>query len=311
MSPLEHRYRRLLQLLPETHRAARGEELLGLLLDLDDGRTRPSTRQAVGLIGLAIRLRLGNLSTAGNVLFSAFLVAYGTAEIGQLIDFYSGGSTAVVISAPAHFSTILLASALGHLAVTIAWILGARYAAVALQAVAIAALPVGYLLVTRHALVADLLATVSVGLIVELALLSVLAVAARQRWTTPKSPVLWLVVVALAVLAWKAVGTWGRHGMHFLILPSYISWVAAAIVASTAVFLLRRRRWPIVVAGALVGFGIGKLLPSTLLQLAYGRYTWMVSIAVGTFLLVGGTMLTRRLLNQPGTSNPRDNPLID
>ena len=44
MAPLERRYRRLLQLLPADHRAARGQELLGLLLDLDDGRSRPSFR---------------------------------------------------------------------------------------------------------------------------------------------------------------------------------------------------------------------------------------------------------------------------
>lgn len=309
MSPLEHRYRRLLQLLPETHRAARGEELLGLLLDLDDGRTRPSARQAVGVIGLAVRLRLGTLSSAGNVLFSALLVAYGTAEIGHLIDDYTGGLTAVVVTGPRYLPAILLASALGQLAVTIAWILGARYAAVALQAVATAAIPVGQLLVTRHVSVGDLLATFSVGLILQLALLSVLALAARRRWTTPEPPVLWLAVVALAVLAWKAVAAWGRHGMYYPILPPYVSWVAAGIAAASAVFLLRRRRWPFVVVGALVGFGIGRLLPSGLLQLAYGGYSWLISIAVGTLLLVGsGKLLTRRLLSQSGTSTPETTP---
>ena len=54
MSPLERRYRRLLRVMPAGHRAERGEELLGLLLDLDEahGRRRPSLRQASGLVWL-------------------------------------------------------------------------------------------------------------------------------------------------------------------------------------------------------------------------------------------------------------------
>ncbi|GAA5186693.1 hypothetical protein GCM10023322_33520 [Rugosimonospora acidiphila] len=72
MNPLERRYRRLLNLLPADHRVARGEELLGLLLDLDHGRTRPTIRQTAGILGLALRLRLG---AAGSLLLTAFVVA--------------------------------------------------------------------------------------------------------------------------------------------------------------------------------------------------------------------------------------------
>jgi hypothetical protein len=62
-APLERRYRRLLRLLPPDHRAARGDELLGVLLDIDAGRTRPSPRQALGVAGLALRLRLRGHAT--------------------------------------------------------------------------------------------------------------------------------------------------------------------------------------------------------------------------------------------------------
>src|SRR5262249_4339740 len=108
MSPLEHRYRRLLRLLPEQHRAARGEELLGLLLDFDEGRSRPSTRQALGVLGLAIRLRLGGLPSAVLFLFGAFLVAYSSMPVGQLIDDYTGAFRPVDLPLLRHATPILL-----------------------------------------------------------------------------------------------------------------------------------------------------------------------------------------------------------
>ncbi|GAA2603120.1 hypothetical protein GCM10010399_37470 [Dactylosporangium fulvum] len=89
---LERRYRRLLRLLPADHRAARGEELLGLLIDLDEGRTRPSLRQAVGVFGLALRLRLPR---AASLLLAAFLVAYSTAVLETVYRINTGAIRSV------------------------------------------------------------------------------------------------------------------------------------------------------------------------------------------------------------------------
>lgn len=56
MSYVERCYRRLIRLLPAEERAARGDELLGLLLDLESDRRLPSVREVAGLLALTVRL---------------------------------------------------------------------------------------------------------------------------------------------------------------------------------------------------------------------------------------------------------------
>lgn len=296
MSSLERRYRRLIRLLPRQHRAARGEELLGLLLDLDDDRTRPSARQTLGLIGLAIRLRLGQLPAAGTVLFSAFLIAIGTASIGSLIDGYTGASATAVMSGPtgsAVFAAVLLPPALARLGATVAWVLGARRTAAAFEAAAVVVIWLApTLLIDRPFSIANLGRVIP---LLDLALLCVLSVAARRRWTTPRPRPLWLAAVALALIAWKAVAVWGRHGIYYLVLPPYIGWAGAAVTAATAIFLLRRRPWPVATVASLASIGIGRLLPSVLMDLGYGRFGWLTTFIFGTVLLaVAGKLLTRQ-----------------
>ena len=125
MGPLERRYRRLLRLLPADHRAARDEELLGLLLDLDSGRTRPSLRQAVGVFGLALRLRLPG---AASRLLTAFLVAFSTEIVGTGYRISTGAITVSLDSRLPiqNVALALLIPALLRLAIAVAWILGAR-----------------------------------------------------------------------------------------------------------------------------------------------------------------------------------------
>jgi hypothetical protein len=52
-------YRRLLRAYPPAYRAAYGEEIVGTLLEVSEGRGRPSARECAGLVagGLAARLR--------------------------------------------------------------------------------------------------------------------------------------------------------------------------------------------------------------------------------------------------------------
>ncbi|HYU86119.1 MAG TPA: hypothetical protein VEK80_15070 [Kribbellaceae bacterium] len=64
MTPLERRYRRLMRLLPAQYRAARGEELVSLLLDLDSDRTRPRPAEVLSLVAFALRLRLAAVTVS-------------------------------------------------------------------------------------------------------------------------------------------------------------------------------------------------------------------------------------------------------
>lgn len=270
MNPLEERYRRLLLLLPRAHRAARGEELLGLLLDLDDGRSRPSARQVFGLIGLACRLRLAALPVAGAMLFSAFLVALGTMQVGQLIDAYTGAVMPTDLPGLRQATPDLLAAALPPLGVAVAWILGARRTALAVETAGLAYFA----------------AQAKLGWLgLPLLMFPVLALAVYRRWTTPRPRSLWLASVVLAVLAWKAIGVWGRHGIYYPVPPSYVGWIAAAALAVTAVIVARRRHWLLMATAAGLAAGAGMLLPAFTLQLAYGEHGWLTSITIATTML--------------------------
>jgi hypothetical protein len=211
MDPLERRYRRLLRLLPADHRAARGEELLGLLLDLDAGRTRPSPRQAVGVVGLALRLRLPGAAT---LLLTAFLVASGT-EIAGTAHRIGTGATTVVLDDryPIQDVTLaLLVPALLRLAVAVAWILGARRATLLACAALLAwSLAVGGLL--------RLDVVVFVGL----------GAAAALRWWPPRHRrTALLAAIPLAMLAWTLAAASGTDlGLGLLAVTAVVALVGA------------------------------------------------------------------------------------
>ncbi|GAA4537595.1 hypothetical protein [Amycolatopsis samaneae] len=56
-TPIERRYLRLLALYPRAHRAAHGEEMLGVLLDGAEGRSRPGMAETVDLLWGAVQVR--------------------------------------------------------------------------------------------------------------------------------------------------------------------------------------------------------------------------------------------------------------
>jgi hypothetical protein len=75
-SLLARRYRRLLFTYPRAYRRLRGEELLGALLDAaPSGRTRPTAREAVNLIGHGLRARLGRPASRTVVAWAVLTVA--------------------------------------------------------------------------------------------------------------------------------------------------------------------------------------------------------------------------------------------
>jgi hypothetical protein len=193
MGPLERRYRRLLRLLPADHRAARGEELLGLLLDLDSGRTRPSLRQAVGVFGLALRLRLPG---AASLLLTAFLVAFSTEIVATAYRISTG---AITVSVDSRFpirnvALALLIPALLRLAIAVAWILGARRMTLVLCATLLA-----YSAATGGLLRLDLVICVGLG------------VAAWRWWPTPRPRVVLLATIPFAMLLWTLSAAWNMY----------------------------------------------------------------------------------------------------
>lgn len=211
MGPLERRYRRLLRLLPADHRAARGEELLGLLLDLDSGRTRPSSRQAAGVVGLALRLRLPR---AASLLFTAFLVAFST-EIAAIA--YQVGTSAVTIGVDSrplvqHATLTLLIPALLRLAIAVAWVLGAPRT----TWVACAAL-LAYSGAEGGLLRVDLVVLVGLG-----------AAAALRWWPPRRSRMVLLASIPLAMLSWTLSAAWNMD-----LLGSLLGITAVVVLLGT------------------------------------------------------------------------------
>ncbi|WP_432991760.1 hypothetical protein [Dactylosporangium sp. CA-233914] len=219
MGPLERRYRRLLRLLPAGHRAARGEELLGLLLDLDDGRDRPSLRQAVGVFGLALRLRLAG---AASLLLAAFLVAYSTEILEIVYSINTGGSISVDSRFPMHNTAlVLLIPSLLRIGLTVSWIVGARRTALAVLAVLLAY-------------------SLSAGgpWLLDVALLVPLGAAVAWRWPAPRPRVVLLATIPLAMLLWTLMAVWNVY-----MLPDSKLLSVSAVVALLGMVggLLRHR----------------------------------------------------------------------
>ncbi|GAA3265068.1 hypothetical protein Dvina_16325 [Dactylosporangium vinaceum] len=222
-APLERRYRRLLHLLPPDHRAARGEELLGLLLDLDEGRDRPSPRQALGVIGLGLRLRLPG---AASLLMAALLIAF-TAEPARDAYLLSTGAIAFAPDAGSPLSiwtALVLAPTLFRLSVTVAWLLGARRTALALFAAPPA---ISAVLFGGGVRPVDLL-------------LLPLAAAVIWRWPAPRPRFALLAAIPFAMLLLALTAGLNRPWSSASSLP--VAAVVAVIGAAGSV--LARRRTP-------------------------------------------------------------------
>ncbi|GLZ58457.1 hypothetical protein Misp05_20330 [Micromonospora sp. NBRC 107095] len=268
MSSLERRYRRLLRLLPAAHRTARGEELLGLLLDLDHGRRHPSRHETLHIIALAIRLRLTTpvTTTALTTALSALLVAAGTQPAGQTLDLFTGAvlptdMPAIIASWPQIVGLGLL-----PLAPLIAWLCGAARTALTVQAIFLTATVGWFVVDARNGGLGTNLGQQLFTTAVPVSILVLLVIAARERWTAPRPRLFWWALVPLGILAWKGTGAWGRHGVHVLdAVPTVLGILAAAAAAVVAAFAVRRHRPAVIVGVGLTGFLAGWLIPDPLL----------------------------------------------
>ncbi|MBR7838691.1 hypothetical protein KDL01_35815 [Actinospica durhamensis] len=124
MSRVERCYRQLIRLLPAEERAARGEELLGLLLDLEGDRHLPSVREAAGLLALTVRLharRLG-IGRLALGLFGAYLMVVGTTSGAQILAAILAPGAASSVEIFGFTGFVVALACLGSAA---AWTLGA------------------------------------------------------------------------------------------------------------------------------------------------------------------------------------------
>jgi hypothetical protein len=270
MSPLERRYRWLLRLLPVDHRAARGEELLGLLLDLDGRRRWPSLRQAAGVLALATRLRLAG---AAAMLLTAFVIAVGTSMTAIVYDVLIGGAT-IAAGWPVLVAGLFLPMMV-RLGAAVAWILGARRTALALVVALIAVETI----VTGSPIVLDL------------ALVVVLAAAVLWRWPAPRRRMAALAAVPLAILLWVLGAAWDHH--------QRLSWVpvgAAAVVCALIAGVLTRRLIVTAAAGC-APVAVAWLLNQRSPLLA-------VTLAVALVAVMLGGRAAARLPGSPAASDP-------
>lgn len=97
---LEGRYRRLLRILPSSYRQAREEELLSVLMEgAAEGRRWPEMREALSLVRLGVRVRLGEAADGAPVRTQAGATARIVAVAGTMLLALTGViQLAVIVS---------------------------------------------------------------------------------------------------------------------------------------------------------------------------------------------------------------------
>lgn len=215
MTPLERRYRYLLRLLPADHRDARGAELLGLLLDLDEGRATPSLRQASGVLLLAMRLRLRD---AASLVLAALLITVAGTVVGDALMVGIGSLVFARDPGTSPLEVVLLVAgpwAL-RLSVVVPWLLGYRRVALAAQA--------------ALTLCTVLLPGPDANRVTEFAVLVTLSLVWWRRWPVPGPRLVLLACIPLVAALWA-----------FAILSNWLTLTALIVLVGALSNLLRRR----------------------------------------------------------------------
>lgn len=265
MSRVERCYRQLIRLLPAEERAARGEEFLGLLLDLEADRAWPSAPEVLALLALAARLHarrlgMGRLSLG---LLGAYLMVAGTRTASQIaaVAAEPGAGSPFVAFDPA-----LAAFALLGLGVAVAWTLGAYRMALLLFGICavldIRALGAEYIPGTGFGFFLFVIGgvpgliwivTTCVGVPVVLGIL-----ASRAPVRTP--PRIGFACLATAFVVQGAVflGSGPALDSTLASLSRHCAtWVLSAACAAAAAGYARRRGRPVVLAALVAGFASG------------------------------------------------------
>jgi hypothetical protein len=280
-------------LLPPDDRAARGEELVGLLRDVSGDRSRPHPAEVWSLVRMALRLRLRSTRTALVLFGTALLVAGATQPLGGLIDLHTGAVLDRDMGPVRDGLPVMLTSALLPLVVAVAWLVGAVRVALVVYSVVFAYLMVSFSLmigeIVSDPYIRDNLPRMLIFLMSALVVLVMLVAAWRWEWRPPRPLALWVVLLGLSVVAWKGVGEWGRRGVSFSMWMYQAMPVLGAVAGAVAAGRLARRYRPatiVVAAGAGGGLGAGLMGVLGLGSLLINGIFEGVSLPLAVVLLV-------------------------
>lgn len=284
MTPLERTSWRVVRLLPPEERAARGEEVLGVLLDLSAGRQRPPVGEVLAVGALALRLRWNararRLRGALPVLAAAMVIITATPAVGFL-------ALLTRIEGTAFRAQASVAAAL-WLAAAVGWLLGHRRALYLWWPLIAFDLFVHVANAVRYHPPGDAWSLFA-GL-PELTAAAVLFVAVRRRTPAPRPRAGWLLVYA------AAIGVWVTQADEYVYTGSAkVGFEVAGSVVALLVTLLAltgRRRFAAVVPTVVV-------LP----LYALGLLPMFLLLAV--LVVAAGVMITRRVHEEavvPSTS---------
>jgi hypothetical protein len=216
-------------MLPRAERETRGEEVLGVLMDLSGGRDGPPLAEVAAVAALAVKLRLrerGSRLGAGlSVLAGALVVVAAPLPVPHVLQHLPGLVTSPVMQILGLVLTLVL-----WLAGAVVWLLGHRRASVALWAVYAVAtvvanirigLDYGYDQVPWH-----------LGHVVAPTVLTaaVVAVAARRGVPAPRPRRVWLLLVPATVAFWIA-------GMFDVVAVRVVPPVGAAVLGTVLALL--------------------------------------------------------------------------
>jgi len=239
MTPLERHCRWLLLAYPAGYRLARGEEMLGTLLEATpEGRDWPLARDCRAMITGGLRVRAAQnqrLSTPANLRLAAtfgcvlYLSAFFSSYAGMGL-WYLGARLG-----PATQSYPQVAFAIGLLACVAVLVVrpGGRKGAIA-RLVAVAALVAG----TAAVVISDPAGAAIVEVVAALLVLALLAILASGG---PRLPSLWLwppgLIVAVALLA--PVGSLLRFPQYFaLLIIAPLGYVSIALAAVALAWII-------------------------------------------------------------------------
>jgi hypothetical protein len=272
MTLLEKRCRRVVALLPRSERDARGEEVLGVLMDLSAGRTRPPLAEVAAVARLSLRLRFAARANR--------FVAAAPALVASLVMVVSPWPVAALLRLLPNATTPTgrLAEFVALIGLWLAggavWLLGLRRTAVALWLVYAGAALIQAAQTGAASLVWEL-TTVTVPVVTAA---TTLVVAVRRGVAVPRPRWAWLLLMMGTAVGWAGTVT----------IPSTMAVSPVAMAPATAVAVL---------AGVLAVTGrtrAAAVLPAAvvaMLTLAGWAPAW-VGVTVLTFVV--GSLISRR-----------------
>ena len=272
MTPLEKRCRRVVGLLPRSERDARGDELVGVLMDLSAGRTRPPLAEVAAVTRLSLRLRLAaranRFVVAAPVLVATLLMVVSPWPVGAVLRLLPTATT------PTGRLVEFLAVIGLWLAGGAVWLLGLRRTAAALWLVFAGAALIQVARTGASYLVWEL-TTITVPVV---ATAAVLVVAVRRNVPAPQPRWAWLLLMLGTAAGWAVT----------LTIPSTMRVSPVTMAVATTVAVLAG---VLAVTGRTRASGAVPAVVVAALTLVGWAPAW-VGVVVLTF--VAGTLINRR-----------------